>query len=165
MIYSSKKEWGKKMEGNTIYLNKEERAELTKYTKTGKHAVRLVNRAKVILALDRTGKQDHLRIGKISERVGISRQAVNDIRAAYLSAENVTDFLKRKKRETPPVAPKITGEVEARIIALACSEPPKGYARWTLRLLASKAVELDFVDSLSNVTVYTLLKKRNISLT
>jgi predicted XRE-type DNA-binding protein len=153
------------MESNAIYLSEEERVELTRFTKTGKHDVRLVNRAKVMLALDRTGKQDHLRIGRVSESVGISRQAVNDIRAAYLSAKNVTEFLKRKKRETPPVAPKITGEVEARIIALACSEPPKGYARWTLRLLASKAVELDFVDSLSNVTVHTLLKKRNISLT
>jgi len=152
------------MESNAIYLSEEQREALTKYTKTGKHDVRLVNRAKVILALDRTGKKDHLRIGRISESVGVSRQAVNDIRADYLSAENVTEFLKRKKRETPPVAPKITGEVEARIVALACSEPPKGYARWTLRLLASKAVELDFVDSLSNVTVYTLLKKRNISL-
>jgi len=152
------------MENNAIYLNEEERAELTKFTKTGKHDVRLVNRARVILLLDRTGKKDHLRIGRICESVGISRQAIYDIRAAYLSAENVTAFLKRKERETPPVAPKITGEVEARIIALACSEPPKGYARWTLRLLASKAVELDFVESLSNVSVHALLKKRNISL-
>ena len=152
------------MESNAIYLSEEQREELSRFTKTGKHDVRLVNRSKVVLALDRTGKKDHLRIGRICESVGISRQAVNDIRSAFLSAENVTEFLKRKKRETPPVAPKITGEVEARIIALACSEPPKGYARWTLRLLASKAVELGFVDSLSNVTVHTLLKKRNISL-
>jgi hypothetical protein len=155
----------KGMESNAIYLSAEEREDLTKFSGTGKRDVRLVNRAKVILALDRTGKKDHLRIGRICESVGVSRQAVNDIRADYLSAENLTEFLKRKKRETPPVAPKITGEVEARIIALACSEPPKGYARWTLRLLASKAVELNFVDSLSNVTVHTLLKKRNISLT
>ena len=153
------------MESNAIYLSEEEREELMKFTKVGKRDVRLVNRARVILSLDRTGKKDHLRIGRICESVGISRQAVNEIRSAYLSAENVTEFLKRKKRETPPVAPKITGEVEARIIALACSAPPEGYARWTLRLLASKAVELDFVDSLSNVTVHTLLKKRNISLT
>ena len=129
------------MESNAIYLNEVEREELTKFTKKGKHDVRLVNRARTILLLDRTGKKEHLRIGRICESVGISRQAVNDIRAAYLAAENVTEFLKRKERETPPVAPKITGEVEARIIALACSEPPKGYARWTLRLLASKAVE------------------------
>jgi len=153
------------MESNAVYLSEEERGELSKFIKTGKRDVRLVNRAKVILALDRTGKKDHQRIGRICESVGVSRQAVNDIRADYLAAKNVTEFLKRKKRETPPVAPKITGEVEARIIALACSKPPKGYARWTLRLLASKAVELDFVDSLSNVTVHTLLKKRNISLT
>jgi hypothetical protein len=165
MIYSPKKDGGKEMESNAIYLSSEEREILTKFSRTGKRDVRLVNRAKVILALDRTGKQGHLRIGRISESVGVSRQAVNDIRADYLSAENVTEFLKRKKRETPPVAPKITGEVEARIIALACSEPPKGYARWTLRLLAGKAVELGFVNSLSNVSVHSVLKKRSISLT
>ena len=59
---------------------------------------------------------------------------------------------------------KVTGEVEAHIIALACSEPPEGYARWTVRLLAEKAVELDFIDSISAMTVQRLLKKRNISL-
>ena len=153
------------MESNAIYLSEEEKEELVRFTKTGKRDVRLVNRAKVILALDRTGKKDHLRIGRICESIGISRQAVNNIRKDYLAIANVTEFLNRKKRETPPVPAKITGEVEAHIIALACSEPPKGCARWTLRLLASKAVELDFVDSISNVTVYSLLKKRNISLT
>ena len=58
-------------------------------------------------------------------------------------------FLQRKKRVTPPVEPKITGEIEARIIAHACGEVPKGCARWTVRLLAEKSVELQIVDSIS----------------
>jgi len=66
---------------------------------------------------------------------------------------------------TPPIEPKITGELEARIIALACSKAPPGYAKWTLRLLASKCVELQYADSLSHMTVNRLLKKRNLSLT
>jgi hypothetical protein len=69
--------------------------------------------------------------------------------------------LKRKKRETPPVKPKITGEVEAHIIALACSEPPKGYAKWSLRLLADKAVELEYIDEISYVSVGAVLKKHS----
>ena len=153
------------MENNAILLSEEQRKELEKFVNTGTHNVHLVTRAKTILALDRSNKKEHLRITRVCEQVGLSRQAVYDIRNAFLAASSIGEFLTRKKRETPPVAPKVTGEVEAHIIALACSEPPKGYARWTLRLLASKAVELDFVDSISNVTVYTLLKKRSISLT
>lgn len=69
----------------------------------------------------------------------------------------------RKKRETPPIKPKLDGEGEAQIIALACSKPPKGYARWSLRLLAAKAVELNYVDELSYSTVNRILKKQNIN--
>ena len=68
--------------------------------------------------------------------------------------------LGRKKRETPPVAPKITGEVEAKIIALSCSSPPPGRSKWSLRLLADKAVELQYIDSISHEAVGRLLKKR-----
>jgi len=153
------------MENNIIMLNEERRKELENYSKNGKRDVHLVNRAKVILALDRSNKKDHLRITRIAEQVGLSRRAIYDIRDDYLSASEVGEFLMRKKRETPPVPAKVTGDVEAHIIALACSEPPKGCARWTVRLLAEKSVELNYVDSLSHMTVERLLKKRNISLT
>lgn len=163
MIYSKK--GGYHVENNIIMLNEEQRKELENYSKNGKHDVHLVNRAKVILALDRSNKKDHLRITRIAEQVGLSRRAIYDIRDDYLSAPEVGEFLMRKKRETPPIPAKVTGDVEAHIIALACSEPPKGCARWTVRLLAEKSVELNYVDSLSHMTVERLLKKRNISLT
>jgi len=153
------------MENNVILLNEEQRKKLEDYAKNGVHSAHLITRAKVILALDRSNKKDHLRITRICEQVGLSRQAVYDIRNAFLAAPNVKEFLKRKQRETPPVAPKVTGDVEAHIIALACSEPPKGFARWTVTLLAKRSVELNYVDSLSHMTVQRLLKKRNISLT
>jgi hypothetical protein len=75
------------------------------------------------------------------------------------------ETLRRKKRETPPVPAKITGDVEARVIALACSNPPKGYAKWTLRLLADQTVELGYVETISYVSVARILKKTNLSLT
>lgn len=152
------------MENNVIMLSTEQRVELEKFTKQGSHSVHLVTRAKTILALDRSNKKDHLRITRISEQVGLSRQAIYDIRADFLQATSVGEFLTRKKRETPPIQPKITGEVEAHIIALACSEAPKGYARWTVRLLAEKAVELNYIDSISFKSTQRVLKKRNISL-
>jgi hypothetical protein len=153
------------MENNVIMLNEEQRNELENYSKKGKHDIHLVNRAKVILALDRSNKKEHLRITRIAEQVGLSRRAIYDIRDDFLAVSEVTKFLMRKKRETPPVPAKVTGEVEAHIIALACSEPPTGCAKWTVRLLAEKSVELNYVDSLSHMTVERLLKKRNINLT
>jgi len=73
--------------------------------------------------------------------------------------------LQRKKRATPPVAPKVTGDVEAHIIALCCSSPPEGYSRWTVRLLADKCVELGIIDSISPMTINRTLKKTNLSRT
>ena len=70
----------------------------------------------------------------------------------------------RKKRESPPVPPKITGEIEAKIIATACSEVPEGYARWTLRLLRDKVIEFGYIDSISFNSVRTVLKKHNLNL-
>lgn len=153
------------MENNIIMLSDEQRQQLEDFVKKGVHSVHLVKRARAILALDRSNKKDHLRITRICEQIELSRQAIYDIRKDFLKASNIGEFLTRKQRETPPVAPKVTGEVEAHIIALACSEPPKGFARWTVRLLSKKAVELSFIDSISHMTVERLLKKRNISLT
>lgn len=148
-----------------IYLTDEEREALTEFAKNGTRNAHLITRANILLVLDRTGKKDHMRIKQTAERHGVSRQAVYNIIEDYHNAKNIHEFLKRKQRETPPIPPKATGDVEARIIALACSEPPEEYARWTVRLLAAKAVELDFIDEISPATVHRLLKKRNISLT
>ena len=78
--------------------------------------------------------------------------------------EGLHATLFRKVRETPPIQPKATGDVEARIIALACSEPPQGRTRWTLRLLESKVVELQIIDAISDNTIGRLLKKHHLSL-
>lgn len=152
------------MENNVIELGLEQRKALEVFAKNGKHNTHLVNRAKVILALDRRDKKDHLRITRISETVGLTRQAIYDIRDDFLASDSIETFLSRKKRETPPVPAKVTGEVEAQIIALACSEPPKGYARWTVRLIAEKTVELGIADGLGKTAVGNVLKKRSISL-
>lgn len=148
-----------------VYLTEEERAAIEKFAKNGTHNSHLIVRANILLVLDRTGKKDHMRIKRTAEEHGVSRQTVYNIIEDYHNSKDITEFLSRKVRETPPIHPKVNGEVEAHIIALACSEPPEGYARWTVRLLANKAVELDFVDSISPATVHRLLKKRNISLT
>lgn len=146
-----------------IKLTVKDRAKLERFCSTGVHSVRLVDRAKIILALDISGGRSAERQEAIAERLGVSRQTVNNVRSDFLAVKNVSVFLQRKQRETPPVAAKITGEVEARIVAMACGEVPKGYSRWTLRLLAEKSAELGYVDSMSHMTVSRLLKKHNLS--
>jgi hypothetical protein len=71
--------------------------------------------------------------------------------------------LERKKREMPPRAIKITGDVQAHITQIACSQAPAGYARWTLQMIADRVVELDIIDSISHQSVSTVLKKVNSS--
>jgi transposase len=70
----------------------------------------------------------------------------------------------RKNRQTPPRRPLLDGQAEARLVALCCSEPPRGRTRWTLRLLADKLVELEVVESISKDSVRRTLKKTNLSL-
>ena len=148
-----------------IELSETERSEFYKFIKTGKRSVKLVNRARVILELDEANGRKLLTQAQIAEKVGLTRQAVNDAKKAYIAADSVLEFLKRKKRQTPPVAPKITGEVEAHIIALACSPVPEGHAKWAVRLLADKCIELNYIDSISFKSVQRILKKHNLSLT
>lgn len=153
------------MKKNAIKLSVEQRKELEDFSKKGVHSVRLVNRARIILALDKSEGRKAAKQEEIAERIGVSRQVVNNTRRDFLAAESIEAFLQRKKRNTPPVAPKITGDVEAKIIALACSEAPEGCSRWTIKLIAEKSVELQLIDSISPVSVQRLLKKRNLSLT
>jgi hypothetical protein len=153
------------MRKRPIRLTVKGRADLERYCSIGVHSVRLVNRAKIILALDTSGDRTAERQEAIAQRLGVSRQSVSNAKNDFLALKNVSLFLQRKKRETPPVPPKITDELEARVIALACGQAPKGYARWTLRLLAAKCVELRYSDTMSHMTISNLLKKRSLSLT
>ena len=141
-----------------IELNAITRNELEKFTKTGKRSVRLVNRAKIILELDEADGRKPLTQEQIADKIGVTRKAVNDAKQAFIAADSVSTFLQRKKRVTPPVEPKITGEVEAHIIALACSSVPAGYAKWGVRLLADKCVELNYIDSISFKSIQRVLK-------
>lgn len=153
------------MKQNEIRLTPKQRKELEKFSQTGVHSAKLIKRAQIILLLDTSESGKAVSFGEIAKRLDVSTTTITNVKKDYLSAKNVSEFLQRKKRETPPVEPKITGETEARIIALACSQVPLGCARWTLRLLAEKCVELQLIDSVSFKSVHRLLKKHNLSLT
>jgi hypothetical protein len=148
----------------TITLSPEERHELEVFTKTGKRCVKLVKRAAVVLALDTSGARKPNTEADVALHIGVSRQTIQNVKKDFEAAADLNAFLQRKKRETPPVPPKVTGELEAHIIALACGTPPEGYANWTLRLLADTCVKLQYADFLSHMTVSRLLKKHNLNL-
>ena len=151
--------------GKEIRLTEEQQIYLKSFVTSGVHGSMEIRRARVLLMLDRTGKTDHARYKKTAERADCSVQAVYNMRDDFLVNPDIDVYLTRKKRETPPVPAKVDGKVKAEIIALACSPHPEGTARWTLRLLAEKAVELHYIERISYVRVQQILKKQNISLT
>ena len=148
-----------------IELTPTQRKELAEFLKGGEHSVHLVRRAQIIMALDTSEGRTASRQEDIARIIGVSRQTVNDAKRDYMAAADVGSFLRRKALEKPPVEPKITGDVEAKIVAIACSPPPEGKARWTLEMLANRTVELKILDSISQMSVCRTLKKHSLSLT
>jgi len=100
---------------------------------------------------------------EIASRCGVSDVCVYQTIKDY--CVNGLDYvLRRREHETPPRKPIVNGEDEARIIALACGEPPEGFSRWSVRLLTSRIVELQIIPSIGRETVRSTLKKHNLSL-
>ncbi len=146
-----------------IELSDSDRKVLQDIIKKGTSPAKAILRANILLASDQNSKQ-YMTVAKIAETYHTTPTTVQNVRTSYAN-NGLATTLSRKKRATPPVAPKVTGDVEAHIIALACGNPPEGYEKWTLRLLADKCVELNYAESLSHMTVARILKKTNISLT
>jgi transposase len=144
-----------------IHLTKDERTELEQLIKSGTHPARMIARARTLLLLDRSQGQKRT-IAEVKEAAMVSQGTIYNLKQRYF-AGGLPEALTEKPRPGRPVT-KLTGDVEAHLIALACSDPPKGYERWTLRLLADRLVELEVVDSISHTTVAKKLKKTNLSL-
>ena len=142
-----------------IELSAEEKAKLTEIVRKGNSPARTILRANILLASDRQSEK-YMTVSEIAKAYHTTPTTVQNVRASYCG-KGLEATIHRKKRETPPVPAKVTGEVEAHVIALACGEPPEGYAKWTLQLLANKTVELGYIDSISHVAISTILKKTN----
>ncbi len=117
-------------------------------------------RAGALLLLDESADRVPPPVKVIAARVGVSEWGIRKYRKLY-ATEGMEAVLLRKKRTVPPVAPKVTGEVEAHIIAVCCSEPPEGKSCWTMQMIADKIVLDGVLDSISDETVRRVLKKRN----
>ena len=146
-----------------VILNDTERDELKRLIAAGTAPARKLTHARILLKADQGPEGPSWVDDAVAEAVEVSQPTVSRVRKQYVE-EGLEATLNRR----PPNREyhrKLDGKQEARLVALACSEPPEGQARWSLRLLAEKMVELEVVDDLSYQTVRRTLKKTNSSLT
>jgi putative transposase len=144
------------MKKEHVNLNEADRTYLQNLLKKGSLPASRYKRALALLELDR-GRT----FTEVAEIVGVTKQTASTWAKKYKIAG--LEFLTDKSRPGRPTI--IDGLQRAKITALACSNPPEGYQRWSLRLLADKAVELELVDDISYGEVRLILKKTNLSLT
>jgi transposase len=146
----------------TIKLTKEEVAELTAIVNKGSHTSQSYRASYVLLNVDEgefsLGKSTNMEICKVLK---IGMRTIDRIKQKYFEG-GIEKALEREKGSRI-YGKKVDGDLEAHIVRLACSEPPESFARWTLRMLADKIVELNYVSKLSHVSVHNTLKKTNIS--
>jgi hypothetical protein len=141
-----------------------DREALVKVTTTGVRPASMIRRANVLLALDTwTGQVDPKEV--IAARLGVSGETLRLVAKRFAeTGGDIWATVGRKQRTLPPVPSPVTGEVEARLIALACTAPPAGHARWSLRLLEKHVALLDDIPDLDHSTIGRVLKKRNFAL-
>ena len=146
-----------------VALTKEERDDLMDITKKGVHRSQKVVNALILLGCDKGEAQDSPQTNeKISDVLKVSMRKMDRVKRRFVE-EGLDVALNGRKGERV-YAKKADGDLEAHLVALSCSEPPEGFARWSLRLLADQLVELEYVDSVSHETVRQVLKKTNLSL-
>jgi len=150
------------MEQYTVTLTAEEAEQLQALVAKGKHAAAKVVNALILLNCDETQARGRRRSSQeIAEVLQVSPRKIDRIKRRFV--EEGLEVALNGVPSQREYEHKIDGEVEAHLIALSCSAPPSGHARWTLRLLADRAVELDLVEALSYETVRRVLKKTNSS--
>jgi len=148
----------------SVMLNSAERAWLEEITRKGKNSASKVLQARALLLCDAGEHGVAWPVHRISEALGISSGTINNLKKRVVVG-GIEGAFTRKQRETPPREVLYDGAFDAHVVALACSEPPKGYQRWTVRLLATKIVELQIAPEASHMSVHRALKKMNCSLT
>jgi len=146
----------------TVKLTKSEVEELMSIINKGSHTSQTFRTAYILLNCDEGMYSEKVTNEQISKVLKVGMRTVDRIKKKFIE-EGFEACLDR--RPTSRIYERKTdGDLEAKLVSLCCSEPPKGYAKWSLRLLADKMVELNYVESISHVTVGSVLKKTNLNL-
>ena len=147
-----------------VKLSEAERSRLQALINKGKSPAKQLLKARILLKADAGAQGEGWSDGQIIKALDTNMSMVTRVRQ-QLVEEGLDAVLSRKQRAPPAITPIFDGEKEARLTALACSTPPEGHARWTLRLLEDKVVELGIVARASDNTIGRVLKKTRFSLT
>ncbi len=143
-----------------VTLTEEERLELKEISAKGFHRTQKVLNALILLNCDEGEFQEGRSINEVvSSVLQVSMKKIDRVKKRFV--EEGLDVALHGRKGERVYARKADGDFEAHLIALSCSEPPEGFARWSLRLLADRVVELNYIDSVSHETVRRVLKKRN----
>ena len=142
-----------------VRLDEQKRKQLQKIVSQGKDSARKITRCRILLLADESsGKTDE----EISGSLGVCLATIFNIRRRFCQ-EGLERAITEGARSGQP--PRFDGKALAKITAIACSAPPQGHARWSLRLLADRVVDLKIVEDISHQSVGNILKKTNLSLT
>ena len=142
-----------------VQFNEKEREQLQTIVRSGKDKARKITRCRILLLADEAkGKTDE----EISDALNVCLATIFNIRRRY-SQKGLTRAISDGARSGQP--PKFKGKSMAKITAMACSKPPQGHAKWSLRLLTDHVIELNIVETISHQSVSNILKKMNSSLT
>lgn len=148
----------------TIRLNKTEVEELTAIINKGKHTSQAFRTAYILLNCDKgEHAQDHsITNADISKILKVGERTIDRVKKKFI--EGGFESVLERRPSYQNYTKKMDGDLEAKLVTLCCSEPPEGYAKWSLRLLADKLVELNYINSISHVSVRRALKKTNLNL-
>jgi len=142
-----------------VTLTAQEREALEALTKTAKTNAKRFLYARSLLLCDAGPQGPAWAVADTAEAMGVTPRTIEHLKKRFVE-EGLTAALERRQPEKPPRGVTFDGAFEARLVALACSKTPEGRRRWTVRLLAEKAVELNLAPSVSHMTVQRMLKKR-----
>jgi len=148
------------MKQHSIVLSREQRRELEALISTGQASARKLTHARILLKADGGPEGPRWSNRQIHEALEVGETTVRRVRHSF-AQEGLEAALNRRPQPPRPQQCKLDGEQEAHLVALLCGPAPDGYERWSLRLVASKLVELELVESVSHETVRQVLKKTN----
>lgn len=146
----------------TVKLTKGEVEELKGIINRGSHTSQTYRTAYILLNCDEGKYSEKVTNEQICQVLKIGMRTIDRVKKRFI--EEGFEAVLERKSTSRIYEPKVDGDVEAKLVSLCCSEPPKGFSRWSLRLLADKMVELHYVENISHVTVRNILKKTNLSL-
>lgn len=145
-----------------VTLDQPEREELLSITRKGKHTSKKVIHALILLNCDEGGFSDKVKNKDVAKVLQIGQRTIDRVKKKFV--EEGFEAALTNKPTARVYEKKADGDVEAHLVALSCSEPPEGFSRWSLRLLAEKMVALEYIEDISHETVRRVLKKTNLSL-